>query len=45
MYDQIGKMFVQNYYLLFDNPTDRGNLVHLYNVSKNVNIFEKLKNE
>lgn len=32
-YDEIGKGFVQQYYAFFDDPDQRGNLVHLYNVS------------
>lgn len=33
-YEDIGKGFVQQYYALFDDPTQRGNLVHLFNVSE-----------
>lgn len=32
-YDEIGKGFVAQYYLLFDDPEQRQNLVNLYNVS------------
>lgn len=33
-YDEIGKGFVQQYYAFFDDPDQRQNLVHLYNVSE-----------
>lgn len=32
-YEEIGKGFVQQYYLLFDDPAQRPNLVNMYNVS------------
>lgn len=32
-YEAIGKTFVQQYYALFDDVTQRPNLVNLYNVS------------
>lgn len=32
-YEDIGKEFVTQYYLLFDDPTSRPNLIHLFNVS------------
>lgn len=32
-YDAIGKGFVQQYYVLFDDPVQRHNLVSMYNVS------------
>lgn len=32
-YEDIGKGFVQQYYALFDDPIQRPNLVHLFNVS------------
>ena len=32
-YEAIGKGFVQQYYALFDDPTQRPNLVNMYNVS------------
>lgn len=32
-YDAIGKGFVQQYYILFDDPAQRPNLVNMYNVS------------
>lgn len=31
-YEEIGKGFVQQYYAFFDDPDQRPNLVHLYNV-------------
>lgn len=33
-YEEIGKGFVQQYYALFDDPNQRANLIHLFNVSK-----------
>ena len=32
-YEAIGKGFVQQYYALFDDPTQRPNLINMYNVS------------
>ena len=32
-YDTIGKSFVQQYYMMFDDATQRANLVNLYSVS------------
>lgn len=32
-YEDIGKGFVQQYYLIFDDAAQRPNLVNLYNVS------------
>lgn len=32
-YEAIGKTFVEQYYVLFDDPNQRPNLVNLYNVS------------
>lgn len=32
-YEDIGKGFVQQYYAIFDDPTQRQGLVNLYNVS------------
>lgn len=32
-YEDIGKEFVTQYYLLFDDPASRPNLIHLFNVS------------
>lgn len=37
-YEDIGKGFVQQYYALFDDPTQRANLVHLFNVNKYLNF-------
>lgn len=39
-YEEIGKTFVQQYYTLFDDPDQRANLVHLYNVSDRLFKFE-----
>lgn len=33
-YEDIGKGFVQQYYLIFDDAAQRPNLVNLYNVSR-----------
>ena len=35
-YDQIGKAFTQQYYAMFDDATQRANLINLYNVSKSM---------
>lgn len=32
-YEEIGKTFVSQYYALFDDPLQRPNLIHLFNVS------------
>jgi hypothetical protein len=32
-YESIGKAFTQQYYALFDDPTQRHQLANLYNVS------------
>lgn len=32
-YEEIGKGFVAQYYAFFDDPDQRFNLIHLYNVS------------
>lgn len=32
-YEAIGKGFVQQYYAMFDDPSQRPNLVNMYNVS------------
>lgn len=32
-YEAIGKGFVQQYYALFDDPTQRATLANMYNVS------------
>lgn len=37
-YEDIGKEFVTQYYALFDDPAQRPNLIHLFNVS-NSNRF------
>jgi hypothetical protein len=42
-YESIGKAFTQQYYQLFDDPTQRHQLVNLYNVSK-INL-NNLKND
>lgn len=31
-YETIGKAFTQQYYAMFDDPTQRANLVNMYNV-------------
>ena len=38
-YDAIGKAFVQQYYMLFDDAAQRHQLVALYNVSNDRLIF------
>lgn len=38
-YEEIGKGFVQQYYAFFDDPEQRQNLIHLYNVSKHQRKF------
>ena len=37
-YDAIGKAFVQQYYMLFDDPAQRHQLTALYNVSAHIII-------
>lgn len=37
-YEEIGKGFVQQYYLLFDNPSTRSGLVNFYNVSTKIEV-------
>lgn len=37
-YEEIGKGFVSQYYALFDDPIQRPNLIHLFNVSIILNI-------
>lgn len=37
-YEAIGKGFVQQYYALFDDPTQRPNLANMYNVSLVLNL-------
>ncbi|KOB71516.1 putative nuclear transport factor 2 [Operophtera brumata] len=39
-YDAIGKGFVQQYYILFDDPAQRPNLVNMYNVETSFMTFE-----
>ena len=39
-YDAIGKAFVQQYYALFDDPAQRGNLAQLYNPEQSLMSFE-----
>lgn len=41
-YEEIGRGFVQQYYALFDDPTQRPNLVNMYNVSVKLELV-KLK--
>lgn len=40
-YEDIGKEFVTQYYALFDDPNQRPNLIHLFNVSKLDFFFKK----
>jgi len=39
-YEDIGKGFVQQYYAIFDDPTQRPNLVNLYNNDQSFMTFE-----
>ncbi|CAH1100228.1 unnamed protein product [Psylliodes chrysocephalus] len=39
-YDAIGKSFVQQYYMLFDDPIQRPSLVNMYNVEHSFMTFE-----
>ncbi|XP_034840123.1 probable nuclear transport factor 2 isoform X1 [Maniola jurtina] len=39
-YDAIGKGFVQQYYILFDDPAQRANLANMYNVETSFMTFE-----
>ncbi|XP_055677003.1 probable nuclear transport factor 2 [Lutzomyia longipalpis] len=39
-YEEIGKGFVQQYYLLFDNPSTRSGLANFYNVETSFMTFE-----
>ncbi|KAK9746902.1 Nuclear transport factor 2 (NTF2) domain [Popillia japonica] len=39
-YEAIGKGFVQQYYALFDDPTQRANLANMYNVESSFMTFE-----
>lgn len=42
-YEAIGKGFVEQYYALFDNPTQRPNLANMYNVSITFAVIYLLK--
>lgn len=42
-YEEIGRGFVQQYYALFDDPTQRPSLVNMYNVSEGLGRFEGLR--
>jgi len=39
-YVQIGNAFTQQYYLMFDDPAQRANLVNLYNAEQSLMTFE-----
>ncbi|XP_058803235.1 probable nuclear transport factor 2 isoform X2 [Phymastichus coffea] len=39
-YEAIGKGFVQQYYLLFDDPAQRPNLMNMYNTESSFMTFE-----
>lgn len=39
-YEPIGKAFTQQYYALFDDPTQRHQLVNLYNAESSLMTFE-----
>ncbi|KAL1488491.1 hypothetical protein ABEB36_014958 [Hypothenemus hampei] len=39
-YEAIGKGFVQQYYAMFDDPSQRQNLVNMYNVELSFMTFE-----
>merc|ERR1711976_464838 len=39
-YDQIGKAFTQQYYAMFDDATQRANLINLYNAEQSLMTFE-----
>ncbi|XP_014603184.1 probable nuclear transport factor 2 isoform X2 [Polistes fuscatus] len=39
-YEAIGKGFVQQYYLLFDDPAQRPNLINMYNTETSFMTFE-----
>ncbi|XP_059612193.1 probable nuclear transport factor 2 [Phlebotomus argentipes] len=39
-YEDIGKGFVEQYYLLFDNPNSRSGLVNFYNAETSFMTFE-----
>lgn len=38
LYEEIGKGFVQQYYALFDDPDQRHNIIHFFNVSEQLVI-------
>ncbi|XP_015598283.1 probable nuclear transport factor 2 isoform X2 [Cephus cinctus] len=42
-YEAIGKGFVQQYYALFDDPTQRPNLINMYNTESSFMTFEGLQ--
>ncbi|XP_011308964.1 probable nuclear transport factor 2 isoform X1 [Fopius arisanus] len=42
-YEDIGKGFVQQYYALFDDPTQRCNLVNMYNTESSFMTFEGIQ--
>ncbi|XP_075220221.1 putative nuclear transport factor 2 isoform X2 [Lycorma delicatula] len=42
-YEAIGKGFVQQYYALFDDPTQRPNLINLYNAETSFMTFEGMQ--
>ncbi|XP_072745783.1 probable nuclear transport factor 2 isoform X2 [Anoplolepis gracilipes] len=42
-YEAIGKGFVQQYYALFDDPTQRPNLINMYNTETSFMTFEGLQ--
>ncbi|XP_003704011.1 nuclear transport factor-2 isoform X2 [Megachile rotundata] len=42
-YEVIGKGFVQQYYALFDDPTQRPNLINMYNTESSFMTFEGLQ--
>ncbi|XP_024877376.1 probable nuclear transport factor 2 isoform X2 [Temnothorax curvispinosus] len=42
-YEAIGKGFVQQYYAMFDDPTQRPNLINMYNAETSFMTFEGLQ--
>ncbi|XP_032667510.1 probable nuclear transport factor 2 isoform X1 [Odontomachus brunneus] len=42
-YEAIGKGFVQQYYMLFDDPAQRPNLINMYNTETSFMTFEGLQ--
>ncbi|XP_021918739.1 probable nuclear transport factor 2 isoform X2 [Zootermopsis nevadensis] len=42
-YEAIGKGFVQQYYAIFDDPTQRPNLINMYNAESSFMTFEGLQ--